>query len=142
MNVHVSGVPTAGRTPVQWVALVFGIGFLVAAAAGFIAGGMSMDPDPDTAPKALGLFPVNVIHNLVHLAFGIWGLLAFRTHPTSRTYCQVSGAIYLVLVVLGFLVPNGLGLIPLGGNDPWLHIGLGVPLAIAGFTAHRETARR
>jgi len=137
MNTHAGSVGGGERSRVQWVALVFGVGFLIAAASGFLAGGMSMDPNPNTAPKALGLFPVNVLHNLVHLTFGVWGLLAARTHSASRAYCQISGVIYLVLVVVGFILPDGLGLIPLGGNDPILHIILGVPLALAGFTAGR-----
>ena len=96
----------------------------------------NMDPDPATAPRALGLFPVNVLHNFVHLAFAVWGLAVFRSFGASRTYCRISGVIYLVLVVLGFVAPDGFGLLPLGGNDTWLHLALGAPLAYFGFTAH------
>ena len=131
---------TGGRTTVQWVALAFGIAFLVAACAGFVQGGMSMDPNPDTAPKALGLFPVNVLHNVVHLVFGVWGLAAARTFAASRAYCRISGVIYLVLVGVGYLAPTGFGLIPLGGNDPLLHLVLGIPLVVAGFTARDARA--
>ena len=124
------------KTTIQKVALVFGIGFLAAAIAGFLATGMSnMDPDPATAPRALGIFPVNVLHNLVHLVFGIWGVVAMRSFGASRTYAKVAGATYLVLVALGFLFPTGFGLVPLGGNDVWLHLVLGLPLAYFGFTA-------
>lgn len=42
-------------TTVQRVAQVFGIGFLLAAVAGFVAAGASMDPHTATAPRALGL---------------------------------------------------------------------------------------
>ncbi len=125
----------SSRTTVQWVALVFGVGFLAATAAGFLQGGMSMDPNPDTAPKALGLFPVNVVHNLVHMIFGIWGLVASRGFMASRTFCRIAGAIYLILIPVGIFFPTGFGLLPLGGNDPWLHVVLGVPLAFFGFTA-------
>lgn len=130
-----SAAALSTRTPVQLVALVFGIGFLLASAAGFLQGGMSMDPNPDTAPKALGLFPVNVVHNLVHLIFGVWGVIASRGFVASRTFCRIAGVIYLVLIPVGFMFPSGFGLIPLGGNDPWLHLVLGVPLAFFGFTA-------
>ena len=124
-----------GRTTAQWVSLVFGIGFLLIAALGFVQGGMSMESDPNMAPKALGLFPVNVLHNLVHLAFGVWGLAASRTHDASRGYCRIAGVIYLVLAALGFVAPNGFGLVPLGGADPLLHVFLGLVLAGVGFTA-------
>jgi hypothetical protein len=128
------------NTTVQKVALVFGIGFLAAAIAGFLATGMSnMDPNPDTAPKALGVFPVNVLHNVVHMVFGIWGLVASRSFGGAKSYAQIAGVIYLVLVVAGFVAPNGFGLVPLGGNDVWLHLVLGAALAYFGFTA-RERA--
>jgi hypothetical protein len=130
------------NTTVQKVALVFGLGFLAAAVAGFLATGMSnMDPDPATAPRALGLFPVNVLHNLVHLIFGIWGLVASRSFSGAKSYAQIAGVVYLVLVVAGFVAPRGFGLVPLGGNDVWLHLVLGAGLAYFGFTA-RDTAVR
>ena len=130
------------KTLVQKVAMVFGIGFLIATVAGFVATGMSnMDPDPATAPRALGMFPVNVVHNIVHLVFGIWGLVASRTFDGARAYCRIAGVIYLVLFVLGFVAPTGFGLVPLGGTDPWLHLVLGAPLAYFGFTARAATDR-
>ena len=129
---------TGGRTTAQLTSLVFGVGFLLVAILGFVQGGMSMEADPNLAPKALGLFPVNLLHNAVHLAFGIWGLAAARTHEASRGYCRIAGVIYLVLTVVGFVAPTGFGLVPLGGADPFLHLVLGVPLAFVGFTA-RDT---
>ncbi len=126
---------SGGRTTAQWVSLIFGIGFLLVAILGFLQGGMSMEDDPALAPKVLGLFPVNLLHNLVHLAFGLWGLAASRTHDASRAYCRIAGVLYLVLTVLGFILPNGFGLVPLGGADPFLHLVLGVALAGVGFTA-------
>jgi hypothetical protein len=126
---------TGGRTTAQWVSLIFGIAFLLVAILGFVQGGMSMEADPALAPKILGLFPVNLLHNLVHLAFGVWGLMAARTHDASRAYCRIAGGIYLVLAGLGYIVPNGFGLVPLGGADPLLHLVLGVVLAGVGFTA-------
>ncbi len=126
---------TAGRTTAQLVSLVFGIGFLLVAILGFVQGGMSMEADPGLAPKVLGLFPVNLLHNLVHLAFGVWGLAASRTHDASRAYCRISGIIYLVLTVVGYLAPSGFGLVPLGGADPLLHLVLGAVLTAVGFMA-------
>ena len=129
------------KTLVQKVAMVFGVGFLVATIAGFVATGMSnMDPNPETAPRALGMFPVNVLHNIVHLLFAIWGLAASRSFGASRAYCRIAGVIYLVLFALGFVAPTGFGFIPLGGTDPWLHLVLGAPLAYFGFTAREGAA--
>jgi hypothetical protein len=123
------------RTTVQWVALVFGLAFILVAILGFVASGTSMESDPTLAPKVLGMFPVNLLHNCVHLAFGLWGLAAARTHDAARAYCLIAGVIYLVLTALGYVSPNGFGLVPLGGADVLLHLVLGLVLAGAGFTA-------
>jgi hypothetical protein len=124
------------RSLAQKVALIFGVVFILVAVGGFITpGGMGMEANIETAPRELGLFPINLLHNLVHLLFGIWGVLASRTHPAARTYCRVGGVIYLVLMVLGFVAPDTFGLIPIGGNDIWLHALLGLVLAGVGFTS-------
>jgi hypothetical protein len=126
-------------TTVQRVALIFGVVFTLVAVLGFVTTGMTMDAEMETAPKLLGLFPVNVLHNVVHLLFGVWGLAASRTFAASRSYAQIAGVIYIVLAVLGFVAPTTFGLIPIGGNDIWLHALLGVVLAGVGFAA-KETA--
>lgn len=124
-------------TTVQRAALIFGIAFLLAAGAGFLVPGTTMDSDLETAPRALGLFPVNLLHNLLHLAFGVWGVSAARSFGASKAYAQITGVSYLGLAVLGFVAPEMFGLMPIGGNDIWLHVLLGLPLAIVGFTARR-----
>jgi Domain of unknown function (DUF4383) len=124
-----------GRTTAQRVAMIFGVAFLLVAVAGFVVGGMSMESDPHAAPKVLGLFPVNVLHNVVHLAFGVWGLLAARSWSAAVSYCRIAGIIYLVLAVLGFVAEDGFGLVPLGSHDIWLHVVLGAVLTIVGFTS-------
>lgn len=126
-------------TTVQRVAQIFGVVFILIALAGFYTGGMSMEADPATAPMMLGMFPVNLLHNVVHLLFGIWGLAASRSFTGARQYAQIAGVIYLVLAAIGFIAPDGFGLVPLGGNDIWLHVALGVILAGVGFTAKPAT---
>ncbi|HJU91117.1 MAG TPA: DUF4383 domain-containing protein [Gemmatimonadaceae bacterium] len=121
-------------TTVQRVAQIFGVIFILIALVGFFSG-MSMEP-----ALLLGLFPVNLLHNVVHLIFGIWGLLAARTFSGAKTYAQVGGVIYLLLAVLGFVDPTGFGIVPLGGNDIWLHAAIGIVLAAVGFTAKDTTA--
>jgi hypothetical protein len=128
---------------VKRVALVFGIVFLLVGVLGFIMPGpggiMDMSADPP-ANMLLGLFPVNFLHNLVHLLFGVWGLVASRSFSGAKMFAQVGGVIYVVLAVLGFVVPTTFGLIPIGGNDIWLHAVLGIVLAGIGFTAKDEMA--
>jgi hypothetical protein len=120
---------------VQRVAMVFGIVFLLIGILGFVTSGMDMTADPETAPLLLGLFPVNAVHNGVHIGFGIWGLLAARSWEGARNYARIGGVLYLILGVLGFIAPSTFGLIPIGGNNIWLHALMGLVLAAAGFTA-------
>jgi hypothetical protein len=130
-----------GRTVAQGMSLLAGVGFVLVGILGFVQGGMSMEADPNLAPKLLGVFPVNLLHNCVHLALGIWGLAAARTHGAARAYCQIAGVIYLVLTALGYFSPDGFGLVPLGGADVLLHLVLGLVLAGVGFTAPRVPVR-
>lgn len=125
-------------TTVQKIAMVFGVVFLLVAIVGFISpGGMAMTVDPPG--MLLGMFPVNMLHNVVHLLFGIWGLAASRSWSGAKSYCQIGGVIYIILAICGFVAPNGFGLVPLGGSDIWLHALLGIILAGAGFTAKADT---
>lgn len=118
--------------------MVFGVVFLLLAIVGFISpGGMAMTVDPPG--MLLGMFPVNMLQNVVHLLFGIWGLAASRSWSGAKSYCQIGGVIYLVLAVCGILIPNGFGLVPLGGSDIGLHAVLGIVLAGVGFTAKADT---
>jgi hypothetical protein len=124
------------RSTVQTVALVFGVVFILVAILGFLTdGGTSMGvEDPG---MVLGLFPVNLLHNIVHLLFGVWGIAASRRWDASVQYCRIGGIIYIVLTILGLIAPTTFGLIPIGGNDIWLHALLGIALAAVGFTARR-----
>lgn len=124
---------------IQKVTLAFGIIFVAVAILGFLTGGMSMDAHMATAPKLAGLFPMNIAHNAVHLAFGVWALVAAKSAVNSRRFCLLSGAIYLVLAGLGFVLPETFGLIPIGGNDIALHAVLGIALtAVGAMTAADE----
>ena len=128
------------RTTVQRVALIFGVVFILVALLGFLTDGGTRMGTEDPG-LVLNLFPVNVLHNVVHLLFGIWGVAASRSWGASKTYCQAGGVIYIVLTILGLVAPDLGGLIPIGGNDVWLHALLGIALAYFGFTAREAPAR-
>ena len=127
-------------------ALIWGIVFLGLAATGLIPG-LLQEPhpgDPDLTVdamhgRALGIFPVNILHTLVHLAFGIWGLMAARDWGKAKTYAKAVAIIYAMFVVMGLIpgLDTTFGLVPLHGNDVWLHILLAVPAAYFGFM-HRD----
>ena len=123
----------------QRVAQIFGWGFIVLGVAGFFATGMSMDPNHETAPRLLGLFPVNVVHNIVHLLVGAWGVAASRAWGSARTFLVAGGVIFLLLAALGFVAPDGFGLVPLGGPDIGLHVFLAAGMLLAGLLSRAPT---
>jgi Domain of unknown function (DUF4383) len=128
-------------------ARVFGVVFLLVGIVGFIPG---LTPDhvhPGLAVQAgsgmeLGLFPVNVLHNLVHIVFGIWGVLAARSFNSSHSYALGVAIIYGILTILG-LFPGAnmvFGLVPIYGHDIWLHALLAVVAAYFAFVARERSA--
>ena len=129
-------------------ALIWGILFLGLVVTGVVPGLLQPPAatDPDLAVdsmhgRALGLFPVNILHNLVHLVFGVWGIAAARKLDSARIYAKSVAIIYALFVVMG-LVPGldtTFGLVPLHSNDVWLHVLLAAPAAYFGFM-HRDTA--
>ncbi len=125
------------NTMIQKLAAVFGVVFILVAIVGFLTpGGMAMQPtDPAGAARILGLFPVNLLHNIVHLVFGIWGLAASRSWDGAKQYFVWVGAIYLILTIAGFLSATGFGLVPLGGADVGLHCVLAIVMLAIGLTA-------
>ena len=119
-------------------ALVFGLVFAVVGILGF----KSSPPPPDAPPLSLehghgmvlGLFPVNTAHNVVHLLFALLGIAAWAG-GWARSYFQLLAVSYGILTVMG-LVPatqTTFGLIPLWGNDVFLHGAIAVAAAYFGF---------
>ena len=122
-------------------ALIFGIVFLAVGIAGFVpqlvqpAEGGSMNMGGQDMGMLLGMFPVNLYHNAVHILFALWGLAASRSAAGALTYARGVAIIYALLTVLG-LIPateNLLGMVPLYGNDVWLHGALAIVAAYFGW---------
>lgn len=124
-------------------ALVYGIAFTLAGLGGFVPGLNQMHGEHSGLAiegpghgYLLGLFHVNVLHNLIHLAFGIWGLVAWRGgYGPSRMYAKSVAVIYGLFVIMG-LIPvlnTVFGLVPIHGNDVWLHALLAGVAAFFGF---------
>jgi hypothetical protein len=115
----------------QSVAKLFGVVFILVGVIGLFSGSMNM-----TTGMELGLFPVNLLHNLVHILIGIWGLAAARTASGATAYCKQAGVLYLLLTIIGFIPSLTLqleSLVPLGGNDRFLHLVLALILLYFGF---------
>lgn len=122
----------------QRLSQIFGWAFILIGLAGFAATGLDMTADHTLAPRLFGVFPVNALHNVVHLVFGLWGVLGARSLGGARAYLLGAGLTYLVLAALGYVAPNGLGLVPLGGHDIGLHLFLGLALLLSGMVTTRD----
>jgi len=131
-------------TPVQTVARLVGITFLLVGIAGFIPGittnlyeGLEFAGNDGNA-ELLGLFQVSVLHNIVHGLFGI-GILMAATPEGARTFLLGSGAIYVVLFLVGIL--GGGDWVPINDGDNWLHLALAIGLLGLGLLAGRDRDR-
>ena len=131
-------------TPVQTVARLVGIVFLLVGIAGFIPGittnlydGLDFAGDGSEA-ELLGIFQVSVLHNIVHALFGV-GIFMAATPEGARTFLIGSGAIYVVLFLLGIV--GGADWVPINDADNWLHLGLAVGLLALGFGLTRDRDR-
>jgi hypothetical protein len=129
---------------IETFARIFGIVFLIVGVGGFIPGLTPPHDHPGLAVEAgsgmeLGLFPVNVLHNLVHIAFGVWGIAAARSFGASRSYARSVAIAYALLTVMGMIPASNttFGLVPIYGHDIWLHALLAAVAAYFGF-AYRE----
>lgn len=121
---------------------VFGAVYLLVGLVGFlpfVGGSYGLQPD-----NLLGLFPVNITHNVVHIAVGVAGLAAYSQGPiASRLFARAVGSVYALLAVLGLVAGTGnfLGLVPIGGLDIVLHAATALALIYVGFLASdSETA--
>ncbi len=91
----------------------------------------------------LGLFAVNWLHSLTHLAIGVAGLAFYRSPAGARSYALAIGILYLVLFLLGLVLPTVFGLVPLfGAPDLLLHLGTALIALGAYFASPQGTAER
>lgn len=133
MTTHTSH--RAAAAPVQRAAQLLGVVFLLVGVLGFIPGittdyGSMEFASHESGAELLGLFQVSILHNLVHLAYGLAGLALARTAAGAYSYLLVGGAVYLVLWIYGLSVghDSDANFVPLNTADDWLHFGLGIAM--------------
>ncbi|WP_370615481.1 DUF4383 domain-containing protein [Mumia sp. Pv 4-285] len=92
--------------------------------------------------KLLGVFEVSVLHNIVHLLFGVVGLWAARAARTAVPYLIGGGVIYLLLWIYGLVIDydDSANFIPVNDADNWLHLVLGVAMVLIGAVGARMIA--
>jgi hypothetical protein len=135
------------RSLAQTLTLVFGLAFLGAGVLGFIPGITTNLSDiefagNDSPSELLGIFQVSILHNIVHLLFGIAGIALARTPDGARTYLLGSGVIYVVLFLYGLLVGSGsdANFVPINNAGDFLHLALAIGLLASWFVTRGETA--
>ncbi len=121
------------------VTTLIGGTFLLVGILGFIPGITTNYDDLSfaghhSAAKLIGVFEVSVLHNLVHVAFGVAGLaLASRARPAAL-YLVVGGLIYAVLWIYGLVIEHdsSANFVPVNSADNWLHFVLAVGMLALG----------
>ncbi len=129
------------RSLAQILALVFGLTFLLVGIAGFIPG-VTTNYDQlsllgtESDAKLLGIFRVSILHNIVHMLFGV-GIIAAARERWSLVYLLGGGLAYVLVAAYGFLVENDsdANFLPVNDADNLLHTGLAVGLLGAGLLA-------
>ena len=137
------------RTPLQTAAWLIGIVFLLVGVAGFIPG-ITTNYDEmefagnESGAELLGIFQVSILHNIVHLLFGIAGLALARTWEGARSFLIGGGVLYLVLWLYGLIVDKDSGgnFVPMNSADDWLHFFLGLGMVALGFVTTRDRSTR
>lgn len=117
-------------------ALAVGIVFLLVGILGFI-----LNP---TGGSLLGIFAVDVVHNIVHLLVGVLGIAAAYT-GWPRYYARGLGIVYVLVGILGFipgLDPMGMlmGIMHINIADNLLHLIVGAAALYVGFFLPERTA--
>jgi len=146
----VSRSESTGRTTnatalVRRVAVAVSAVFLLVGVLGFVPG-ITTNYDSmkfaghESGAELLGVFQVSVLHNIVHLLFGIVGLILARTVDGARLYLIGGGAVYLVLWLYGLVIGHDspANFVPLNGADDWLHFFLGIGMIALGLITGRK----
>jgi hypothetical protein len=138
-------------TPVQKAGLAVGAVFLAVGVLGFVPG-ITAHFDQLTFAghhsdaALLGIFNVSVLHNLVHLAFGVAGIALARRFNGARWYLIGGGVVYLVLFIYGLVIDHhsSANFVPVNDADNWLHLGLAVAMIALGAAlgrTHEDTGQ-
>ncbi|GAB2649950.1 DUF4383 domain-containing protein [Kribbella swartbergensis] len=138
----------AGRmtaTTIQKAATAVAVVFLLVGVLGFIPG-VTTDYDTMTFgghqsdAMLLGIFQVSILHNIVHLLFGLAGLAMARTFSAARAFLIGGGVVYAVLWLYGLLIDHesSANFVPVNNADNWLHLVLAVGMIALGLLLGRS----
>ncbi len=148
-STHSPGSGVATRSNIQKAALAVGVVFLLVGVLGFIPGITSnydslQFAGSDSEAQLLGVFQVSMLHNIVHLLFGIAGVVMSKTASGAYNFLLWGGVIYAVLFIYGLIVPqdSAANFVPVNAADNILHLVLAIAmigLALALRDKHRTS---
>lgn len=138
----------AARTNVQKASMVVGAVFLLVGILGFVPG-ITANHDQlglaghHSEALLLGLFQVSVLHNIVHLLFGVAGILMSRANEQAKNYLLYGGVIYLILWLYGLIIGHDTpaNFVPVNTANNWLHFVLGLAMIALALLLSRNTTR-
>jgi hypothetical protein len=132
------------RSNLQWAALAVAAVFALVGVLGFIPGVTTSYSQlalagHESEAALLGLFQVSVLHNIVHLLFGVAGFVMARSTKGAQAFLVGGGAVYLLLWIYGLVIDmeSAANFVPLNTADNWLHLALGVGMVGAGLVLGR-----
>ena len=135
------------KTNLQKAALAVGAVFLLVGVLGFIPGVTTNYESLGFAGHGseallLGIFQVSILHNIVHLLFGVAGIALSRNHGQAKQYLLYGGVVYLVLWLYGLLIGHDTpaNFVPVNTADNWLHLILGLAMIGLAILLSRDTA--
>lgn len=120
-------------TGLQKAAVAVAAAFLLVGVLGFVPG-ITTNYDSmrflghESDAQLLGIFQVSILHNAVHLLFGVVGIALARSWSGARAFLIGGGIVYLVLFAYGLVIDrtSEANFVPLNRADDWLHLVLGV----------------
>ena len=134
-------------TPLQKAAAAVAATFALVGVLGFIPGVTTNYDDMkfaghESGAELLGLFQVSVLHNAVHLLFGLVGFALIRTWAGARLYLIGGGVVYGVVWLYGVIVDKheDANFLPVNEADDWLHLLLAVGMIALGVALGRSQA--
>lgn len=123
----------------RYFPLIVGIIYVIVGILGFIPGLVAAPTlnSPSLLVNAgygylMGLFPINILHNLVHIGVGLWGISSYGSLNKAQSFSRGLVYFYGLLAIMG-LIPilnTTFGIIPIFGHDIWLHA---ITAAIAAY---------
>ena len=112
---------------IKKLATVFGVVFVAVGVLGFV-------PGITANGNLLGIFEVDLAHNLVHIVTGIIALAAMTSDKYAKLFFQVFGVVYALVTVVGFVQGSTiLGLFGINLADNILHLVIALAALYLGF---------